>query len=236
MNCNLLDLLSKNMNLVILVLYAYVLMNHVNDKDYSSMVALTAATLMAICYLKKSPKRVIEGNKQPQCDYEGFTGQDSAQDSAQGSAQGSAQDSAQGSAQDSAQDSAQTVGPVRHLPSRMGPYDGICLQTGNKEYWMASPDNVQLVPNDALYAYLGSQGPLKPVFSDNTALTGPPIEGDESTDAKKMFILANNRTSPNCCPGTFSTSTGCVCTTEKQRNYIAGRGQNKGVPASLEDF
>ena len=41
---------------------------------------------------------------------------------------------------------------------------------------------------------------------------------------------SNNRTSPNCCPGTFSTSTGCVCTTENQRDFIAGRGtlvQNK---------
>ena len=51
MNLDFVGILSKNMNLVILVLYAYVLMNHVKDNDYTTMSALTAATLMAICYL-----------------------------------------------------------------------------------------------------------------------------------------------------------------------------------------
>ena len=35
----------------------------------------------------------------------------------------------------------------------MGPYDGICLKTGNKEYWMKSPDDTSLLPNDNLYSY-----------------------------------------------------------------------------------
>ena len=206
------NMLSKNVNLVILVLYAYVLMNHVGDKDYSTMVVITSATLLSICYLQK---KQVEGYK---CTTEGFTsGDPTATDSPTVS-------------------SGKDIGPVRHLPSSMGPYDGVCLQTGNKHNWKGSPDNIQLVPNDALYAYIGSQGPLKPVFSDNSALTGPPIEGDADSDPKKMFILANNRTSPNCCPSTYSTSTGCVCTTEKQRDYIASRGNNKGKPASLEDF
>jgi hypothetical protein len=39
-----------------------------------------------------------------------------------------------------------------------------------------------------------------------------------------MFMWANNVASPLCCPSTFSTSTGCVCTTQNQRDYIAGRG------------
>ena len=217
MNCNLTDMLSKNMNLVILVLYAYILMNHVGDKDYTSMVILTVATLMGICYLKKNGSMLLL--EKPRRLTESFTADTDSETKVK---------------QMDASKAASM--PVRKLPSAMGPYDGLCLQTGNKEYWMSSPDNVQLVPNDALYAYLGSQGPLKPVFSDNTALTGPPIEGDASSDPKKMFILANNRTSSNCCPGTFSTSTGCVCTTEKQRDYIASRGNNKGDPTAYEDF
>ena len=68
---------------------------------------------------------------------------------------------------------------------------------------------------------------------DNSALFGPPIDGQDGSD-KKMFMFANNRTSPNCCPGTFSTSTGCVCTTENQRDFIASRG-NQG-PTNLEDM
>ena len=105
----------------------------------------------------------------------------------------------------------------------MGPYDGICLKTGNQEYWMKSPDNTSLVPNDTLYSYLGSQGPVKMRLSDQSALIGPPIDGVKGS-AEKMFMFANNKTSLACCPSTFSTSTGCVCTTENQRDFVASRG------------
>jgi len=122
---------------------------------------------------------------------------------------------------------------IRKLPASMGPYDGLCLQTGNKEAWMKNPYNVSLVPNDSLFTYLGSQGPLKPVFSDNSAYFGPPVDGKPGSP-KKMFMFANNRTSPDCCPGTFSTSTGCVCTTENQRDFIASRGNQGSI--SLENI
>jgi len=104
-----------------------------------------------------------------------------------------------------------------------GPYDGLCLKTGNDEYWMKSPDETSLVPNDTLYTYLSSQGPIKMKLSDQSALNGPPVDGVEGS-FEKMFMWANNVTSPLCCPSTFSTSTGCVCTTKNQRDYIAGRG------------
>jgi hypothetical protein len=104
-----------------------------------------------------------------------------------------------------------------------GPYDGLCLKTGNEEYWMKSPDETALVPDDTLYTYLSSQGPIKMKLSDQSALYGPPIDGVPGS-YEKMFILANNTASPLCCPSTFSTSTGCVCTTKNQRDFIAGRG------------
>lgn len=104
-----------------------------------------------------------------------------------------------------------------------GPYDGLCLKTGNQEYWMKSPDETALVPNDTLYTYLSSQGPIKMKLSDQAALRGPPVDGVEGS-FEKMFMWANNVTSPLCCPSTFSTSTGCVCSTKNQRDFIAGRG------------
>ena len=119
------------------------------------------------------------------------------------------------------------------MPDMMGPYDGLCLQTGNNQYWMKSPDETSLVPNDALFTYLSSQGPTKPVFTDNSALYGPPVDGHPDSD-KKMFMFANNRTSPNCCPSTFSTSTGCVCTTKNQRDFIASRGAGKTKSESTD--
>lgn len=104
-----------------------------------------------------------------------------------------------------------------------GPYDGLCLKTGNNDYWMKSPDETSLVPNDTLYTYLSSQGPIKMKLSDQSALVGPPVDGVAGS-FEKMFMWANNVASPLCCPSTFSTSTGCVCTTQNQRDYIAGRG------------
>jgi hypothetical protein len=104
-----------------------------------------------------------------------------------------------------------------------GPYDGLCLKTGNQEYWMKSPDETSLVPNDTLYTYLSSQGPIKMKLSDQSALNGPPVDGVKGS-AEKMFMWANNTTSPLCCPSTFSTSTGCVCSTKNQRDFIASRG------------
>ena len=109
----------------------------------------------------------------------------------------------------------------------MGPYDGICLKTGNQEYWMKSPDESALVPNDGLYTYLSSQGPIKMKLSDQAALNGPPVDGVKGSP-EKMFMLANNVTSPMCCPSTFSTSTGCLCTTKNQRDFIAARGMLDG--------
>jgi len=187
---------KKNMEFFILAIYAYVLFQ-IEDNDYVTMLLLTVAACLSICFLKK--RTVVEGvdtcikpteitNKT-----EGFENPPKI---------------------------------VKQMPDMMGPYDGLCLQTGNDQYWMKSPDETSLVPNDALFTYLSSQGPTKPVFTDNSALYGPPVDGHPDSD-KKMFMLANNRTSPNCCPSTFSTSTGCVCTTKNQRDYIASRGIGK---------
>ena len=204
--------LSKNMHLVILGLYAYVLLTQVKDNEYITMIVLTVATCMAICYLQKG--RVVEGNTcgQPR---EGFQNKPTRKGRVrkEGFENGS--------------------GIVRQVPDVMGAYDGLCLQTGNRQHWMKSPDETALVPNDALFTFLSSQGPTKPAFTDNSALTGPTVDGKEGSP-KKMFMLANNRASPNCCPSTFSTSTGCVCTTQDQRDYVASRGGAVAKPASLE--
>lgn len=104
------------------------------------------------------------------------------------------------------------------------PYDGVCLKTGNSDNWMKSPDNSGLIPNDKLYTYLANQIPLKTGLSDQTVLKGPPIDGKKGSP-EKMFMWANNVSSPLCCPSTYSTSTGCICSTKGQRDFIAGRGQ-----------
>ena len=71
---------------------------------------------------------------------------------------------------------------------------------------------------------MANQIPLKTGLSDQTVLKGPPIDGKKGSP-EKMFMWANNVSSPLCCPSTYSTSTGCICSTKAQRDFIAGRGQ-----------
>ena len=47
----------------------------------------------------------------------------------------------------------------------------------------------------------------------------------------EMLMFANTPFKPECCPNTFSTSTGCACMTGNQYNYLILRGGNN-VPYS----
>ena len=47
----------------------------------------------------------------------------------------------------------------------------------------------------------------------------------------QMNFLANSEFKPDCCPSTYSTSSGCWCGTSKDYNYLVMRGGNN-VPYS----
>jgi hypothetical protein len=47
----------------------------------------------------------------------------------------------------------------------------------------------------------------------------------------EMLMFANTPFKPECCPNTYSNSTGCACMTTKQYNYLIERGSNN-VPYS----
>ena len=50
----------------------------------------------------------------------------------------------------------------------------------------------------------------------------------KTKDGKKaLFMLTYNQSSPDCCPSTYSSSTGCVCTTQNQRDFVKTRGHNR---------
>lgn len=193
-------------NIIILIGYAFILFKVLKKEQKIEMITLTAVTLLILMniegFTNPEDNNVLNENDPKIKDYTNPSNKDSNLVENNG-------------------------GKVLENPivkeMNMGPYDGICLKTGNKEYWMKSPDNTDLVPNDTLYSYLGSQGPLKMRLSDQSTLIGPAVDGVKGSD-EKMFMLANNKTSLACCPSTFSTSTGCVCTTENQRDFIASRG------------
>jgi hypothetical protein len=47
----------------------------------------------------------------------------------------------------------------------------------------------------------------------------------------EMLMFANTEFKPDCCPNTYSNSTGCACMTTGQYNYLITRGGNN-VPYS----
>jgi len=57
-------------------------------------------------------------------------------------------------------------------------------------------------------------------FESNTGGTVPLPDG-------KLSMFYDNTSSPDCCPSTYSTSTGCVCATSEQMKYLNKRGGNR---------
>lgn len=115
---------------------------------------------------------------------------------------------------------------------QMGPFDNLSLTTGNplSEYLRLVSNT--LSSSDELCVYQGNENPLK--CKKTTGLNiGPTVDG-KSGSPKSMFMFKNNKSSPNCCPSTFSTSAGCVCTTEEQRKFVNSRGIGEAAPKGVD--
>ena len=95
-------------------------------------------------------------------------------------------------------------------------YDNIAMYPRGCSRWRHPPADVKQYPkSDRFFVTQGSGVPLK----FESSFTKLP--------EKSMFVFARNKASPACCPSTFSTSTGCVCTTPFQRDNIGiARGGN----------
>ena len=188
--------------LLILAAYLYVLFTMIGKEDYSSMLILTLVVCIVLCWRRRGG--FIEGfhpSEMAYLDSNSPQNQDSMPKHF-----ASVVDSIAKKQQPKVQNTLEVNNDPGLLYNNVSAYDGLCLKTGNKEYWMKSPDETSLVPNDNLYTYLSSQGPIKMKISDQNNLIGPPVDGVEGSP-KKMFMWANNLTRPLCCPSTFSTST-----------------------------
>jgi hypothetical protein len=94
-------------------------------------------------------------------------------------------------------------------------YDLTNNSTVNTSSWSAQ--NMTVVPGQPL-----SQG-----VKDFLAREPQPVPLPEG----EMVMFANTPFKPECCPNTYSTSTGCACMTGQQYNYLILRGGNN-VPYS----
>lgn len=96
-----------------------------------------------------------------------------------------------------------------------GSFDGLILRPGGSSTWRKQPNNVPL-KRGKMYTSFGTPLPLKCEMMYQKVPQNP------------MFVFARNVASPACCPSTYSTDTGCVCTDAQMRRYIAQqRGNNK---------
>jgi len=101
---------------------------------------------------------------------------------------------------------------------RMGTYDGLCLSG------LTTKTNYHLVENDKVYSYMGVQYPPEEKSTEDDVLDGPAIDGDEDSP-HKLSMFANNMTSINCCGDSpYVSSSGCICMTKKQKQFIQNRG------------
>jgi hypothetical protein len=76
-------------------------------------------------------------------------------------------------------------------------------------------DDVQLKPDNGVSSWRYT--------APNEPLLGPEFK----PGSNELFIFKNNQAKPECCSASYSTDTGCVCTTPQQRNYINMRGGNR---------
>jgi hypothetical protein len=82
---------------------------------------------------------------------------------------------------------------------------------------MGAFDNLDVKPNNGVSSWRETR--------PNEPLLGPEFQpGPDS-----LFIFKNNDVKPECCDASYSSDTGCVCTTPQQRNYINMRGGNRTV-------
>lgn len=101
-----------------------------------------------------------------------------------------------------------------------GNYDGLILKNNKLQHQLLNSDKV------AYHSPVGDAYALNP---DDSYTAGYSSVDGTSNTPKQAFMMAYNRSSPECCPSTFSSSRGCVCLTQEQSNFINRRGNQKSV-------
>lgn len=110
-------------------------------------------------------------------------------------------------------------GGVPDIATVTGNYDGLKLKNGTKpDYNILSGDKV------AYHSPVGDAYALNP--DTYMTPTYAPIDGKLGSP-QMMSMFAYNRSSPECCPSTFSSDRGCVCMSQAQRDFINSRGNQK---------
>jgi hypothetical protein len=208
--------------ITVIIFLIYLALVYRFRKDNIILLLLTLIAILSLCNVKNITEGQSPSVPSPV--------NNSAKNSSNNSSKNSSNNSAKNSSNNSSKNSSNNSGPqandqMRFIVStdyQMGPYDGLLLTTDNPKSKYLKLNNVSLASKEDMCVYQGIDLPLdckKTLYSG----MGPSVTGVEGDD-QNMFMFYRNKSSPECCPSTFSTSTGCVCTTQDQRDYITRRG------------
>ena len=107
-------------------------------------------------------------------------------------------------------------------------YDGKRLSSGCPDRWRHRPCGRPYYHPSRLSVVQGHNAPEKPRPSKfKHGKETPTVDGKRGSP-RSMFMFAYNQCHPECCPSTYSCDRGCVCTTPRQRRWLARRGNNHG--------
>ena len=76
-------------------------------------------------------------------------------------------------------------------------------------------------------AYAGNMG-YKSVLDKHENYKGTPVPLENT-----LLYFKDNEFKAECCPSTYSTSTGCACTSVEQMTYLNERGGNRTLPSEF---
>lgn len=94
-----------------------------------------------------------------------------------------------------------------------GSLDGLVLKPGGSSTWRHQPNNVPKLKG-RFFVPIGTPVPLKCE------------EMYQKFPSNSMFMFSQNVASPLCCPSTYSSPEGCVCSTPQQRRFVAQQRAN----------
>jgi len=104
--------------------------------------------------------------------------------------------------------------------SRIGAQEGMAVMGAALDWTMGQDVATSWTTKAKSYANEMGYSSAQSKWSQYKGTPVPLPEGE-------MFMFANNEFKPECCPSTYTSSTGCACITQEQINYINQRGGNR---------
>lgn len=104
--------------------------------------------------------------------------------------------------------------------SRIGAQEGMAVMGAALDWTMGQDVATSWTTKAKSYANEMGYSTAQSKWSQYKGTSVPLPEGE-------MFMFANNDFKPECCPSTYTSSTGCACITQEQVNYINQRGGNR---------